>query len=218
MPVVRASSTGPMDGRTQVISWVWAVSPLLTFGLATPVTFVFAAQRVRSAHYVIAAVVYTVMVLLGMVLPSDTVSAVLFTISWVAGTAHAVAVRSSVFRTVRQHAPPMQTALDAAVDRRELRRKARRIAVDDPGLARELGIGCPHLYRDFDDGGLIDVNRVPVEVFAHLPGMTAEMAERVVRVRDIRGAYRSAEELSVFADLPPVLTDRLAGYLLFLYE
>jgi hypothetical protein len=37
-----------------------------------------------------------------------------------------------------------------------------------------------------------------------------------IRVRDIRGAYRSAEDLSVFADLPPVLTDRLAGYLLFL--
>ena len=68
------------------------------------------------------------------------------------------------------------------------------------------------------DGGLIDVNTVPVEVIALLPGMTAAMAERVVPVRDARGPYGSAEELSVFADLPPAVTDLLAGYLLFLHE
>jgi AIR synthase related protein, N-terminal domain len=37
-------------------------------------------------------------------------------------------------------------------------------------------------------------------------------------VRDARGPYGSAEELSVFADLPPAVTDRLAGDLLFLRE
>ena len=45
--------------------------------------------------------------------------------------------------------------------------------------------------------------------------MTAAMAERVVQTREIRGPYSYLEELSVFADLQPELTDRLADYLLF---
>lgn len=110
----------------------------------------------------------------------------------------------------------MREAMDAARDRRELRRKAFRIATDDPGLAHELGIGRADLQRTFDDGGLVDVNTVPAEVLAQLPGMTADMAERIVRVREIRGPYRSVEELGVFADLPPGVTDALTDYLIFL--
>ena len=71
------------------------------------------------------------------------------------------------------------------------------------------------MQRNFDDGGLVDVNSVPAEVLMRLSGMTAEMAERVVHVREIRGPYGSVEELSVFAELPPSLADRLAEYLLF---
>jgi len=205
-----------MDTRTQVISWLWAVSPLVTFGLATPVTFLSAAQRVRSRHFGVAAVVYTVLVLLGFVLPDEDIASVFSTVAWLAGTAHALAFRSSVFGA---HPPPqhtaMEAAMDAARDRRELRRQALKIATDDPGLARELGIGRPDVQRNFDDGGLVDVNSVPAEVLMRLSGMTAEMAERVVHVREIRGPYGSVEELSVFAELPPSLADRLAEYLLF---
>ena len=108
--------------------------------------------------------------------------------------------------------------MDAARHRRELRRQALMIATDDPGLARELGIGRPDMRRNIDDGGLVDVNSVPAEVLMGLAGITAEMAERVVQVREIRGPYASVEELSVFAELPPGLADRLAEYFLFLRE
>jgi len=207
-----------MDTRTQVISWLWAVSPLVTFGLATPVTFLWAAQRARSRHFVIAAVLYTASVVLFFVLPDD-VGFVFFVVAWLVGTVHALAFRASVFGT---HPPIQGTALDAAIDmaedRRELRRKARKIATEDPVLARELGIGRPDAQRNFDDGGLIDVNYVPADVLLRLSGMTAEMAERVVQVREIRGPYVSVDELSVFAEVPPGLADRLAEYLLFLRE
>jgi DNA uptake protein ComE-like DNA-binding protein len=208
-----------MDTRTQVISWLWAVSPLVTFGIATPVTFLWAAKRVRSRHFVVAAVVYAVLVLLGLVLPDEDIASVFSTVAWLAGTAHAIAFRSSVFGdrpTSRDTA--MEAAMDVAKHRRELRDSARKIATEDPGLARELGIGRPDVQRTFDDGGLVDVNSVPAEVLMQLRGMTAELAERVVQVREIRGPYAFVEELSVFAELPPGLADQLADYLLFLRD
>lgn len=208
-----------MNTRTLVFSWIWAILPLVTLGFVTPVTFLWAAQRVRSRHYIVATLVYTVLVVLGFVVPDEDVSFVFLTVAWLGGTVHALAVRSSVFRAQSPtEETTMDTAVDAARDRRELRRKAREIATDDPGLARELGIGRPDVPRDFDDGGLIDINSVPAEVLLQLRGMTAELAAHVVQVREIRGPYSSVEELSVFADLPPGLSDQLADRLLFLRD
>ncbi|MER7244861.1 helix-hairpin-helix domain-containing protein [Kribbella sp. NPDC000426] len=204
-----------MDTRTQVVSWLWAISPLVTLGLATPVTFLWAAQRVRSRHYVVATIVYTALVVVGFIVPDEDVTTILWCTAWLAGTAHALAFRSAVFAPATQETA-MEEAADAARDRRALRAQARRLAADDPGLARELGIGRPDVQRNFDDGGLIDVNSVPAEVLQRLPGMTAELAQRVVQVRESRGPYTSVDELSVFAELPPDLADRLGPYFLFL--
>ncbi|MEI8410055.1 MULTISPECIES: ComEA family DNA-binding protein [unclassified Kribbella] len=166
-----------------------------------------------------ATLVYTVLVLLGFVVPDEDLSVAFVTVAWLGGTVHALAVRSSVFRAQSPtEETTMDTAVDAARERRELRRKAREIATEDPGLARELGIGRPDVQRDFDDGGLVDINSVPAEVLVQLRGMTAELAERIVQVRETRGPYSSVEELSVFADLPPGLSDRLAERLLFLRD
>ncbi|MEU4295462.1 helix-hairpin-helix domain-containing protein [Kribbella sp. NPDC026596] len=208
-----------LDTRTLVISWIWAILPFVTLGLATPVTFLWAAQRVRSKHYVLATVFYTVLVVLGFIGTNEDVSFAFLRIAWVGGTLHALAVRSSVFRSQSPSEQlTVESAADAARDRRELRRKAREIATKDPGLARELGIGRPDEQHDFDDGGLVDVNSVSADVLAQLRGMTREPAERVVLVRETRGPYSSVEELSVFADLPPGLSDRLAERLLFLRD
>lgn len=95
-PASRRIPARRMDTRTQVISWLWAISPFVTFGLATPVTFLWAAQRVRSRHFVVATVVYTVSVLLAFVLPED-IGAAFLTGAWLVGTVHALAFRSSVF-------------------------------------------------------------------------------------------------------------------------
>ena len=83
-------------------------------------------------------------------------------------------------------------------------------------MAWELRIGRPDLPREFDDGGLVDVNHVPARALAELPGMTPELVERVVRVREECGGFTSVEELSALADLPPALTPRLAEFAVFL--
>lgn len=118
--------------------------------------------------------------------------------------------------------PSAQTAVDPvigeALARRQRRLQARGVLERDPALARELRIGRPDLPRRFDDGGLVDVNHVPAEVLAGLPGVSAELAERVVRVRDTRDGlgFAFAEELTAYAGFPEDLAAELAERLLYL--
>ncbi|MCO5998567.1 helix-hairpin-helix domain-containing protein [Actinoallomurus rhizosphaericola] len=107
-------------------------------------------------------------------------------------------------------------AVAAANQRRDLRQKAREQAAADIVLARELRIGRPDLPRQYDDGGLIDVNHVPPQVLTLFSGVTPELAEHIARIRDHVGGFSSAEELAATADLHPDLMPEIAEYAVFL--
>ena len=107
-------------------------------------------------------------------------------------------------------------AVAAATMRRDLRKAARKQAGQDLVLARELRIGRPDLPREYDDGGLIDVNHVPPHVLTALSGITPEMAERIADIRDDVGPFSSAEELVVTVDLHPDLLPEIKEYAIFL--
>ncbi|MEV0400499.1 helix-hairpin-helix domain-containing protein [Actinoallomurus sp. NPDC050550] len=107
-------------------------------------------------------------------------------------------------------------AVAAANLRRELRYKAREQAAADIVLARELRIGRPDLPRQYDDGGLVDVNHVPAQVLTMFSGVTPELAEHIATVRDHVGGFSSAEELAATADLHPDLLPEIAEYAVFL--
>lgn len=107
-------------------------------------------------------------------------------------------------------------AVAAANLRRDLRRKAREQAAADIVLARELRIGRPDLPRQYDDGGLIDVNHVPAQVLTLFSRVTPELAEHIAQVRDHVGGFSSAEELAATADLHPDLLPEIAEYAVFL--
>jgi hypothetical protein len=107
-------------------------------------------------------------------------------------------------------------AIAAATMRRDLRRKAREQAARDPLLARELRIGRPDLPRQYDDGGLIDLNHAPGPAMTVLNGVTPEIAERIVSMREHVGCFSSAEELVATVDLHPDLTLELKEYGIFL--
>jgi hypothetical protein len=92
-----------------LLSIVWTLVPFATFGLLTPVTFGYAAYRLRSRALVLAALGYTVAVVASFILsaahphsatPSDAAGALL-TIAlagtWLGGTWHAVTIRTRVF-------------------------------------------------------------------------------------------------------------------------
>jgi hypothetical protein len=112
-------------------------------------------------------------------------------------------------------APGNAQAVAAATARRELRRQAREQA-EDVVLARELCIGRPDLPRHYDDGGLIDVNHVNPPALTMLAGVTPEIAARIVSIREHVGAFSSAEELVMTADLHPDLLPEIKEYGIFL--
>jgi hypothetical protein len=103
----------------------------------------------------------------------------------------------------------------AARSRIERRQDARRLAVANPALARELKIGRPDLPRNYDDGGLVDVNHVPGPVLTAQLGLTAAEATDVLAARDRLGRFSSADELGAYTRLSPDRVDELREEMIF---
>ena len=95
------------------------------------------------------------------------------------------------------------------------RHRARELVQASQVLARELRIGRPDLPRDYDDGGLVDVNHVPGDLLASSLGLTPQEAAAVIAARDQLGRFTSAEELSAYAQLRPDRVDSLRDWMLF---
>jgi DNA uptake protein ComE-like DNA-binding protein len=111
--------------------------------------------------------------------------------------------------------PSNQHALAAARERLHRREEARKLAGVNPDLARELRIGRPDLPREYDDGGLVDVNHAPVEAIAATLGLTASESAAVAAARAQIGKFSSPEELSVYAQLPPDRLDAVRDLIWF---
>jgi DNA uptake protein ComE-like DNA-binding protein len=109
-----------------------------------------------------------------------------------------------------------QAALAAAKDKLERRQEARHLAATNPALARDLKIGRPDLPREYDDGGLVDVNHVPVGVFSSGLGLTPIEARDVLAARDKLGRFVSAEELCEYTQLSPDRVDELRDLMIFI--
>ncbi|MFC0864131.1 ComEA family DNA-binding protein [Sphaerimonospora cavernae] len=213
------------QGGPGVGSVLWALTPMLTCGFGSPFTMLFAAVKRRSAWLGLASAAYAMAIALWIVIVDSYDSEDIpvgpgllmfagFLGSWAGATVHSFIIRRQVFGV------PGASANDQAVayaqHRRALREQARELAERDPSMARELRIGRPDLPRQYDDGGLVDVNHAPARVIADLPGMTPALAEQVVKVRETVDSFVSAEDLSAAASLPPNLTPELAEYTIYL--
>ncbi len=82
--------------------------------------------------------------------------------------------------------------------------------------ARGVGVGRPDRGRDFDDGGLLDLNSLPVEALVEHAQLGREEAERLVAARQRMGRLSSVEELIVYAAVDAPTAERLRDYALFL--
>ncbi|MFF5262443.1 ComEA family DNA-binding protein [Actinomadura viridis] len=200
-----------------IASYAWAFSPCVTLGLGSPLTFAYAGIRLRSWPHWLAVAFYTAVVAAMIGGPVDGWGEVVLLLGLpltaLGGTAHALAIRQRVFFPT---ASPFELAEKAARDRRELRRWGAELAEREPLTAREMGVGRPDLPRDYDDGGLVDVNHVPAHVLVGALGITDEEARRIVEVREQCGGFVSAEEVAALTGLPPALTPHLAEYGVFL--
>lgn len=106
-------------------------------------------------------------------------------------------------------------ALRQAQDRIERRKDARHLAATNPALAAELRIGRPDLPREYDDGGLVDVNQVPAAVLEGQLGLTAQEVTDVIAARDQLGKFSSADELCAYTKLSADRVDELRDLMIF---
>lgn len=99
--------------------------------------------------------------------------------------------------------PAVDPAIQAVLAERARRDEARKLAAQDPLLARELRIGQPDVAKDYDDGGLVDLNHAPAEVIARTCGIPVEVAAIIVDARDRYGEpFANVDEVFVMAELP----------------
>ena len=106
-------------------------------------------------------------------------------------------------------------AVARAKSRLERRKEARRMVAAQPDLARDLKIGRPDLPRDYDDGGLVDVNHVPAAALAGPLGLSAAEVSDVLAARDKLGRLASADELCAYTSLTPDRVDELRDLMIF---
>ncbi len=211
-PIVPVLSTRRRIASTWVI-----LLPTLGIGLVSWAPAAYAAVRLRNGRYWIgvAAQIAALLALVALVvLPrsvlTDTLGPLILFASWAAATTQGFWIRA---RILDQFADPATVAAIACQVRRQ---QAYQLLTFHPQVARELGIGRPDLPRQFDDGGLIDINSVPVHVFAVLPGVGAERAQQIVSERQRIGPFASIDDLVARLLLPPKVVDPLRDVLIAL--
>ncbi|MGH3814136.1 MAG: hypothetical protein ACRDUV_17085, partial [Pseudonocardiaceae bacterium] len=125
-----------------------------------------------------------------------------FLVNWLLGSAHAgwLEMQLKSRRSAAEPISPADPAVLAAQQRLARREEARALLAGNPVLAAELRIGRPDLGRQYDDGGLVDVNHVPAEVITRELGIPRPVAEQIVAQRTRVGGFHSADDLVVYCE------------------
>lgn len=195
-PTLLLDAPGPRSRRSRpspgLAGWWLVLVPLLSMGFLTWAVFLIAAAMLRAVLVWLSTAVYFGIVMVVLTRQTDDLSVALLAVPWLVGAVHGLFLRPKLCRRSEHANDPAVTKAMAAKARRE---EARRVLATDPGLARELRIGRPDLPRDYDDGGLVDVNSVPEQVLSSLGGFTAEQAVRIVVDRELVGGFTSVDDL-----------------------
>ena len=205
----------------------WFFVHVLSIGILAVVPFAHAAvvsRRVSHAALAGAALVLTIfgLFLIGSSpkdaagrstgIASDVGTGFLFLVL-LGGIAALIVVRQQVYGPNAPARPAPSSGPDPAVSRalaaRHRRTEARRLVTEDPLLARELRIGRPDLPRDYDDGGLVDLNSAPAPAIADLCGLDPAQAGRIVQARQAAGRFASVEDVFSWTELPVDVWERI---------
>lgn len=198
-------------------TWWLPLIPFLSVGTLSWVSAGYAAARLRSWVQGLAAVAYFAVAVVGFVASnpkmaaySDALTAAALLPAWIGGMAHGVFLRAQILQLRASLSDPM---VILARQRRDRRRSARHILDREPELARDLRIGRPDLPRQYDDGGLIDLNHVPEHVLTTTLGITLEQARLIVTERQRTGGFASLDEIASRGLLPDPTVRSLAEVL-----
>lgn len=214
----------PPKRRSQHL--LWALSPVYTLGLVTFIPALHGAIVLRRFSLWLWAGGLIVGDIVAFLMTSSTdtdpdgsttlaqdVGFGLAVLLATLATIHAFRIRDEVFAgsggtgqvaTLPIERDPTVVASLAAQQRR---RESAALAAADPGLARDLRIGRPDLVRDFDDGGLVDVNHVPEAALISCLGLTPAQARSIIEAREAIGGFKSLAEISGFTEVTPSVLD-----------
>ena len=209
--------TARRGSRFRDKAWLLLCLPV---GLTTFAAFLYIGIRARRRRWLVWAGVYAATLAGWLVLdapdhPSSTaqgVGAALALVTWIGGGVQALVVSNDAVRRIQGGEDPRVEAAKARIERRA---EGRHMLASQPALAHELGVGRPDV-PGADDYGLVDVNHCPAVALTRLPGVTEDLAGRIVSQREQAGGFSSAEDLGVLLDLPPVTVDGLRDTAVFL--
>ena len=223
-PATPQAAAAPTPPRTGPLQWFarggWYVFVVvLSLGMLSFVPFVHAALRTRRPPMWLWAVLYTAAVVTLFAL-TDRLDVGGFVLGlMVIASVHSLVLRTQVWRPadprrpghprVDAAAPANDPAIAAVLAARARREEARRLAANDPQMARELRIGRPDLPRHYDDGGLVDLNSAPAQVIADVCGIEPAVATLITDSRSRAITFTAVDDVFSFADIPFPLWDRI---------
>jgi hypothetical protein len=122
----------------------------------------------------------------------------------------------SVIVAVKNRKPsPALAGTEGELMRRDLRRQYRELVGRDASLAASMRVGRPDVAREYDDGGLVDLNSMPADGLQRFAGMTHAEATDVVRVRGELGRLSGLNDLEAFSTLSQSTLARLREIAVF---
>jgi hypothetical protein len=195
----------------------WPYISLIPFGFGAWAP-IYAGAKARQPQWVAFGALWTALIVIALVLSSghghgnDGLVGALAIVAWVGGIATSFSIRPAY---ERQLGSPMLTAVQAGEQRLRDRREAMRIALENPALAQEVGIGRPDIAGSAD-AGVVDVNNASVTALMALPRVDGDLATRIIETRRTVNGFSSLEDMGAAMDLDGALVEALRDRVVFL--
>lgn len=198
------------------------LTPLL--GITTWAAFLYIGIRARRVRWLLWAAIYAVVFVAGVALgqlpgEDDWLAGLVILSVATGGLVHSLAIRREALarmdgQSVPHETDPVLQGTQEARERRELRARMRKLAADDPEIAREMGLG--RAGHDPWKLGLLDLNHAPAQALAQLDSLDEATARRIAASRSTVGGFSSVEDLGIALDLAPETVERLRERAIFL--
>jgi hypothetical protein len=194
--------------------WVWLSVIPMGLGAWAPA---YAGVAARRISWVILGVFWALVAVAGWVVAiaqngNGAAGGLLIILGWGGGFATSMVLRPAFKRA---SASGFDAALARGRARLHEREQARRLAHEQPQLAKEIGIGRPD-RAGAESGGLVDVNHAPASALSSLPGIDDALAQRIAAARDDVHGFSSLEDMGSVLDLNGDLVEGLRDGVVFL--
>ena len=193
--------------------WVWVSATPFGLGAWTPVV---PGVALRRPLWIGLGLLWALVALAGWAaaVANDGGSAAggLIILGWVGAIATTLTIRPAFNRTAGSL---FSREREAAERRLQERREAQQLALENPALAVELGVGRPD-RPGARSAGLVDVNNAPLEALRLLPGIDEAKAMKIVRLREELNGFASLHDLGAVLELDGHAVERLRDDTVFL--